>query len=299
MFALFHINKLSAFSVLLSGILLWLNISAVNAGQHDSVLVDTAWLLQHQHDVNFLIVDARSADDYKKGHIAGAVNIPVADTFNPVVNTDRVGNIKYIAALFSRVGVRNDHTIVVYDDNTYIDAGRVFWVFEVYGHKNVKLLNGGFDGWKKFSEQALSQKMTRLKPSKYIPEIDPQHFITKFSMRLAIEDKQKLIVDTRSKEDFEGKKSIASRAGHIPNAINIPWTENFHKVDGILMLKPISELKKIYDPLAEGKRVILYCNKGKQSSFSYTILRQIGHEAAHYDGSWFEWGNDESLPIEK
>lgn len=278
-------------------VVLWGSILSVKHGVASSVLVDTQWLINQQQDPKLLVVDARSAEDFNEGHIPGAINIPVADTFNLLVHTDKVGNIKYIADLFSRAGVRNDNTVVIYDGNTYIDAGRVFWVFEVYGHKDVKLLNGGIQGWLKYSKQELSQKVIKPQPSKYIPAIDPQRFITKFSMRLAVEDKDKLIIDARSKEEYLGEKSIAVRAGHIPNAINIPWTENFVVIDGVQMLKPLEDLRKIYDPLAKNKRVILYCNKGKQSSFSYTILRQLGHDAAHYDGSWYEWGNDTNLPI--
>lgn len=290
-------NQSQIFLTLLLSLLLGLFISTVYAGNIDDVLVDTQWLIKHQDDPNLIIVDARSEHDYKKGHIRGAVNIPVEDTFNPLIQTDRVGNIKYIAVLFSNAGIRNDHLVVIYDGNSYIDAGRVFWVLEVYGHKKVMLLNGGLEGWQAHSGQALSQKNVELQNSYYVPTMSPHRFVTKFSMRLAVKDKDKLIIDTRSKEDFDGKKSIASRSGHIPSAINIPWTENFIEVDGVRMLKPLDELSSIYDPAIKGKRVILYCNKGKQSSLSYTVLRKLGYDVAHYDGSWFEWGNDSGLPV--
>jgi thiosulfate/3-mercaptopyruvate sulfurtransferase len=268
------------------------------ANQAEPILVDIDWLLKHQSDPDLVIVDARSKKEYKQGHIVNAVNIPVADTFNPIKNTDRVGNINHITQLFRNAGIRNEHTVVIYDGNSYIDAGRVFWVFEVYGHKKVKLLDGGVLGWKIYSKQPLSQLVNNPEKSNYIPAINPQRHITRLSMRLALDDENKVIIDTRPKDDFAGKKSIARRSGHIPNAVNIPWDENFVVINGIKMLKPIDELRTIYDKVIGEKKAYLYCNKGKQSSLSYTILRQLGYDAAHYDGSWYEWGNDNSLPIE-
>jgi len=279
-------------SIIFSGQLYGLHFSDEN-----QILIDVNWLVKHQYDPELVIVDARSKADYKKGHINGAINIPVKATFNPKINTDRVGNIKYIAALFSNAGISNDHAIVIYDGNSYIDAGRVFWVLEVYGHKKVKLLNGGIEGWKISAKQSLSQIETLLPVSDYIPTINSKRFITKFSMQLAIEDKDTLVIDSRDKKDFDGETSIASRSGHIPSAINIPWTENFVEVNGVKMLKPVDELLKIYAVAKQGRRVILYCNKGKQSSLSYTVMRQLGYDAAHYDGSWYEWANDPALPI--
>jgi len=266
--------------------------------ESNQILVDVVWLIKHKDDMNVVIVDARSKSEYTEGHIEGAINIPVSLTFNPQLNTDRVANIKHITALFRQVGIRNDHSIVIYDGNSYIDAGRVFWVFEVYGHKKVMLLNGGIDGWVTNSKQQLSQIDTHLESSNYIPSIEPQRLVTKLSMHLAIEDEANVIIDTRSKKEYLGIQSIASRAGHIPKAVNIPWNENFEELNGVRMLKPLSDLKKMYSEFDGDKRIFLYCNKGKQSSLSYTIMRQLGFNAAHYDGSWYEWGNDVALPIE-
>jgi len=273
------------------------SLASQDVDSSNQILVSIDWLIQHQSDPKLMIVDARSEAEFNQGHIRGAINIPVAKTFNPQVNTDRVGNIKYIMALFRQAGIRNDHTLVIYDENSYIDAGRVFWVFEVYGHKNVKLLNGGIKGWRASAQQPLSNISTPHEISDYVPTINSQRLTTKFSMRLAIEDNSKIIIDSRGKEDFKGDQSIASRYGHIPRAINIPWTENFVETDGVKLLKPFKKLKKIYSKVKKNQRIILYCNKGKQSSLSYTVMRHLGYDVAHYDGSWYEWGNDVTLPI--
>jgi thiosulfate/3-mercaptopyruvate sulfurtransferase len=281
--------------------LLLLSAFACNAttnSEDELVLVDIPWLAEHKADPNLIIVDARSEKDYEKEHISGAINIPVTQTFNPQHHKDRVGNFQYIQHLFRNAGVQPEDTVIIYDDSSYIDAARVFWVFEVYGHKHVKLLNGGFPAWRKNAALAVSSTATVLPPSEIIPAIDPQRLATRFSMRLAIDDADKVIIDSRSAEEYNGIRSIASRSGHIPGAINIPWQQNFVEVDGINMLKSNDEIRKTYDRLVQDKKVYAYCNKGKQSSLTYTILRQLGHDVAHYDGSWYEWGNDATLPIE-
>jgi len=278
-------------------ILTTLTCQTANA-QNDLILVDINWLNQHQHDDDLIIVDARTEAEYMKEHIPGAVNIPVMKTYNPVAPKDRVANLQYIKKLFRQAGIRNEQSIVVYDNNEYMDAGRVFWVFEVYGHDNVKLLNGGFTLWKN-KKLPVSTEPAKVSPSRYVPMIEPGRLITRLDMRLAIEDDNKLIIDARTQDEYLGKQSKSSRFGHIPGASNIPFSDNFNTVDGIKILKPIDELKKIYRRLDNGKRIYTYCNKGKQSSFTYALLRQLGYDAAHYDGSWYEWGNDATLPIEQ
>lgn len=266
--------------------------------QDDMILVDIDWLSKHLHDDNLVIVDARTENEYLKEHIPTAINIPVMKTFNPVNPKDRVANLQYIKKLFRQAGIQKQQTIVVYDNNEYMNAGRVFWVFEVYGHKNVKLLNGGLTLWKnkKFPTSNVAVKVT---PSDYVPMIEPERLITRLDMRLAIEDDNKLIIDARTLEEYTGKQSKSSRFGHIPGATSVPFEENFDIVDGIRMLKPVNELKKMYGSIARNKKVYTYCNKGKHSSLTYALLRQLGYDAAHYDGSWYEWGNDSTLPIEQ
>jgi len=271
-------------------------IGDVSAGLQEYILVDVQWLKQHLYDKKFNIVDVRTEEEYRKGHIPGAVNIPVASTNNRVGATDRIGHLQQIQKVFSRAGIRQDNTVVIYDDSKYVDAGRVFWVFEVYGHKQVKLLNGGFPGWSIKGGLPVSKTAPIVQASEYVPLVDPDRLITRLSMRLAIDEMDKYIIDARPAEEYEGVRSRFKRFGHIPTAISIPAQKNFIEVDGIRMLKPYSDLKKLYAD-AEGKKVYTYCNEGKDSSLTYAIIRHLGHDAAHYDGSWHEWGNDPEATI--
>jgi len=266
--------------------------------QANMILVDIGWLKDHLHDRNMVVVDARTEKEYLQGHIPTAINIPVMKTYSPVEPKDRVANLQHIKKLFSQAGIRNDQTIVIYDNNEYKNAGRLFWVFEVYGHENIKLLNGGFALW--MSKKLPTSKLpAKISPSDYVPTVEPERLITRLDMRLAIEDGSKVIIDARTRDEYIGKKSEASRFGHIPHAENIPSKQNFDMVAGIKMLKPEDELRKIYGDLDGDKKIYTYCNKGKDSSLTYALLRQLGYDVAHYDGSWFEWGNDAALPIEQ
>jgi len=272
--------------------------SVAGADQAASLLVDADWLKQRLTDKDIVVLDVRSRDEYLQGHISGAVNVPVAASFSPTPPRDRVANISNIQKLYGDAGIGADTSVIIYDNGEYINAGRSFWVLEVYGHKRVMLLNGGYPAWLK-KQYPVSRKVTTPVPRQFMAAIQPQRLATRLHTLLAIEDDSKLILDARTEDEYSGKISKSSRAGHIPSAINIPWDRNFRDVDGVPTIKSFDELKQVYKDIDKTKKTITYCNKGKQSSFTYFILRQLGYDASHYDGSWYEWSNDTDLPIEK
>lgn len=268
----------------------------VGADANEHLLIKTSWLLNHIENKNVVILDVRPSSEYLKSHIKNAINIPMADTNRKIHPKDRVKSIKGIQILFSEAGINALSNIVIYDDGEFIDSGRVFWVFEVYGHRRVSLLDKGFSGWIKENLPVTSIKY-QLPYKKFIAEVQPKKLKTKLHTRLAINDKNKIIIDSRSKDEYFGMQSFSKRYGHIPNAINIPWHKNFRKVNGVTVIIGKEALNNIYKDIDKNKEIITYCNKGRHSSFTYFILRTMGHDVAHYDGSWYEWGNDPNLPI--
>lgn len=243
-----------------------------------------------------VILDVRKPEEYDAGHIPGAVNVPVAKTFRQSGRTDRVAGSVHLQKLFGQAGVERQKRVTVYDEGSFFSAGRVFWVLEVSGHTNVQLLDGGFAAWQSH-ERPISQEKIIPKPSDFIVLGQPEKLATKLSMRLATKNDGSVIIDARSKNEFAGIKSTTDRYGHIPRAISIPWKNNITSDGGFSQMKTLAELQQLYGGFDKGKKVITYCNTGEASSFSYFVLRNMGFDVAHYDGSWFEWSGDANLPI--
>ncbi|MEA3187422.1 MAG: thiosulfate/3-mercaptopyruvate sulfurtransferase [Chthoniobacter sp.] len=277
---------------------------------HPEVLVTTAWVAQHKDDAGIRIVE--SNEDvllYSTGHIPGAVHIDWhADLNDPVVR-DYVSCEKF-AELCSSHGITPETTCVFYGDKANWWACYALWVFRLFGHTKVKVMDGGRDKW--VSE---GRELTREKPkfaaSNYpVPAKRLDDEIRAFADEALAQSKSgRPLIDVRSPGEFKGEithmpeypQEGVLRGGHIPGARSVPWKT---AVGEDATFKSAEELRKIYTEncgLKKEDDIIAYCRIGERSSHTWFVLHYLlGYESVrNYDGSWTEWGNSVRRPIEK
>lgn len=260
-----------------------------------NLIVSVDWLLQHYKDANVRIVDARSAADYEKGHIPGAVSLPVADTFDPAQQKNYPDTKEKLESLFGNKGIGNNVRTITYDNGKETSSSRLFWTLEYAGHTNVAVLDGGIKAWQALNG-LVNTEAVKPESIKFTSKIDPAKLPTTEQCVLAIGDKTKVMLDARSPAEFRGEDVRAKFGGHIPGAINIEWVENYTSTN---TLKPAPELRAMYESkgITKDKEVISLCQTGQRSSVAYWVLRTLGYpKVGNYAGSWVEWGNDANLP---
>lgn len=267
------------------------------ASTNDELLVDTAFVDGHKHDPDWRIVDVRSAAAYAEGHIENAVNVPIDAFFDAPPRNDLIANIDAMQRLLSASGIDNNTWVIFYDEDEFHDAARAFWVLEVYGHDKVRIMDGGFRAWRA-ADRPKSLDTPKIAARTFIPSVEPSRLATKMSTRLGIDNPNIVLVDARTAPEYEGRVSHGARYGHIPKAVSYPSDDVFTTIDGVRFLKQKVALAEQFGGLPHDKKIITYCNIGKKSALVYFNLRRLGYDTANYDGSWHEWSQDGSLPIE-
>ena len=273
---------------------------------HPEVLVEKDWADRHKDDSNIKIVEVDvDTKAYEDGHIPGAVGWNWQTQLSDSVRRDLVQKSQ-LEKLLSDSGIDNGTTILLYGDNNNWFAAWAFWQLKIYGHKDVKLINGGRKKW--IAEgRSLTQDFSVIQKKAYKAS-EPD-----FSLRAYLQDVMKTLgdgknialVDVRSGDEFTGKilsppglPETCQRGGHVPKAVNVPWGKNVSD-DGTF--KSVAELKAIYEPLGvkPDKDVVAYCRIGERSSLTWFVLKYLlGFEnVKNYDGSWTEWGNLVNAPI--
>ncbi len=223
------------------------------------LLVETDWLAEHAGDTDVRLVDARSADDYEAGHIAGAIHIAREDTYDPDAEIRAtVGPPEQIASLFGSKGIDEYAHVVVYDQGVATRAARILWTLEYYGHPHVSVLNGGFDKWQAES-RAVTAEVPELTPVTFTVQRNPNALSTKDRLLGDLDATDAVVLDVRTPEEFSGEDARAERGGHIPGAVHLEWTENYTSSE-VPILKSALELSKMYEQagVTKDKRVHAY-----------------------------------------
>lgn len=245
---------------------------------------------------SYTILDTREASQFQKGHIEGALNFPISLTYQNQNINGKIASPENTVKILRTLGLSINTPIIVYDTGVFFDAARLFWTLEVYGFKNIKMLNTGYKKWQE-KKYPISTEVSNVQESNYIATIDNKRLATKFTTQIATKNPNQLIIDARAESAYKGEASSAKRFGHIPSATNIPATDNINHNDQTSSLKSIEQLKEIYKNVDKSKKIVIYCAVGRVSSTNYFALRELGYDVSNYDSSWQEWGNDFTLPI--
>jgi len=275
-------------------ILLLIFLSSIININASSLRIEPNILAQDIQD--YKILDTRKTSVYDLGHIKGALSFPIELTYQDVKVNGKLTNPRKMQEILRQLGLELNSKIIVYDNGDFFDAARLFWALEVYGFKEVKLLNAGYSHWNTLN-YPVSKETPNIAPSNYIAKIDNSKFATKFTTQIATKNPTQIIIDARPEKAYKGEISTAKRFGHIPKAKSFPASHNINYEDKEQKLQTISTLKDIYKNIDKSKKIIIYCAIGRISATNYFALRELDYDVANYDASWTEWGNDTSLPI--
>jgi thiosulfate/3-mercaptopyruvate sulfurtransferase len=270
------------------------------------VLVDADWAEAHLDDPSIVLVEVdEDVSAYDGGHIRNAVRLDWTQELQQPEARDIVDRDDF-SKLLSEKGIGNDDTVVLYGGNNNWFAAYAYWQFKLYGHENVKLLDGGRKKWELDGRELVKDATER--PAAQYKAADPDLSIRAFRDEVVASIGSKNLVDVRSPDEFSGKikapahlpQEQSQRAGHIPTAINIPWSKAAAD-DGTF--RSDDELTALYGEQGfdDGRPTIAYCRIGERSSHTWFVLHELlgKGDVKNYDGSWAEYGSLVGVPIKK
>ena len=270
----------------------------------ENVLVDADWVESHLDDPKVVLVEVdEDVSAYDGGHLRGAVRLDWTQELQQPEARDLIDRDDF-SALLSAKGIANDDTVVLYGGNNNWFAAYAYWYFKLYGHTDVRLVDGGRKKWELDARELTSETVTR--PATSYTASEPDLEIRAFRDEVVQAIGQKSLVDVRSPDEYAGRllapahlpQEAAQRGGHIPTAVNVPWSKAAND-DGTF--RSDAELKELYSGagLDFDSDIIAYCRIGERSAHTWFVLHEILGQAnvKNYDGSWTEYGSLVGVPV--
>lgn len=283
-------------------------MGAASGYAHPEVLVETSWVADHLNDSDVRLIEAdEDVLLYEVGHIPNAVKLDWHVDVQDKLTRDFIDQQAF-DQLMSHWGVTNDMTIVLYGDKNNWYACYSFWLFAMYGHKKLKIMNGGRTKWEAEKREYTKDVPHFQETTYHAQPVDESIRAFRDDVLVGLKNPSRRLVDVRSPQEFSGEllhmvnypQEGAQRGGHIPGAKSIPWSVAANP-DGTF--KTAEELRQIYGSkdVTPDKEVISYCRIGERSAYTWFVLTELlgFPRVRNYDGSWTEWGNVVRAPIEK
>lgn len=266
------------------------------------LLVEADWVKEHKDDDNIQFVDMRG-EGFEAGHIPGAVNMSWGDLTRKDYEVDGfLADTKTFTESMQNIGINDDSTVVIYDGGNSLGAARLFYALEYFGHKDVKILNGGYSAWLNAGNEVATGEANPTKGN-FQASVNKDLQSSQEEVKNNLKSDDVVLLDTRSDAEHTGEKVRAERGGHIPGSVHLEWKDSItQNEDGVSVFKSNEELLKQFEGagIVKDKKVVPYCQTNVRGAHTYFTLRLLGYEkVSPYEGSWAQWGNTADAPIEK
>lgn len=267
-----------------------------------SILATTDWLAANINSPSIQVVDTDAPEAYVAGHIPRASN-PL-DNYYKTSLTDRthLQGAAQFAETMQSLGISNATTVVAYDRQGGLYALRLMWALHYYGHRNVRMLDGGYQKWVAEGRPTTTEPFVASGEPSFTPKQPDRSMVADMSDVLAaIDDPDTCLMDVRTDAEWDGSnKRGGKRGGRVPGAVHLEWV-NFHTGGDIPTLKTADEINQLLEAhgIDKTRPIITYCQGGIRAAHAYWVAKLVGaRDVRNYDASWREWGKDPDVPIE-
>lgn len=264
---------------------------------NEKPIVDAASLVDTLRASDVVLVDVRPPQLYARGHIPGAVNLSAILLGGP---NGGVPAADALARSLGKLGITSERHIVAYDDGASPTAARLFWILSYYRHARISVLDGGIRAWATRG-YAMDTSISQVNRVKYeIGQPDTSLAVSTEELLTHLDDDDLVVLDVRASSEYLGFQMSAARNGHIPNAVNVEWSESLEVGQGGIRLRSLAELEGMFTDagVTPDRRIVVHCQSGNRAAHSFLTLKHLGYpHVSHYALGWQEWGNRSDTPV--